>query len=129
MRWHLAALVALLSCGVIGSGGDSRPKAKPAPVPKCVHDEHSTIELVTQLEACEAAAKQAPPPAVVVTKLVQAGPKQCAGSPPSIAPVDTSECAPGMVCLDAKAQRALARNLAEYESWTRRVMACEGEAK
>lgn len=114
-----------LACGHLLGRGDpvvaapTVPDAGPcAPCP-------STVALTQDLSACEARAEvleTSPPERRVV---VQGAAKRCGGEGPVIAPVATTECASGMTCLDASAQRALVKNLAAYEAWVRKVQECE----
>ena len=100
----------------------------------------STVMLTQDLEACEAQLEEmnstmgakpsgnygAEDKVRVKVKVVHDGdPKKCAGAPPPIEAVASTECQEGMVCLDDKAQRALAKNLAAYEAWVAKVTACE----
>ena len=98
----------------------------------------TVVQLLDDLAACETRGAGQPcasvgeaekPDEVVVTKTVSVPgpPKRCGGERPKIMPVPQSECQSGMVCLDDKGQRALAINLAAYEAWVNKVIACEGE--
>ena len=84
-----------------------------------------TVAPAQEAELDGGAAPPAPAPrARPRTRVVKVW-RSCAPPAPEIEPVSTSECMPGLVCLDAPAQAALARNLASYEAWVRRVIDCE----
>jgi hypothetical protein len=136
VRYQLLAIaiaaVTLAQCASASRpviAADQRPDATDAGVD---HD----AALAAELDTCRAelaagagagsavVAKVAPR---VEVKVVHNGtPKKCAVEPPAIAPVATAECEPGMTCLDDKAQRQLAKNMAAYEHWVAKVQACEG---
>jgi hypothetical protein len=61
------------------------------------------------------------------TRVVEGKPKRCGGSGPVVLPVPSTQCLPKMVCLDERAQAALAANLLSYEKWVRDVQACENK--
>lgn len=129
----LVTVLGMLACGA-ALHGDRRSSAAPEAAittTQCRRDEHVTIELVKQVEECESRLKasetaQTQETAQVRSKVVPGPPKRCAVAGPEIVPVPTSQCATGLVCLDDKGQRALARNLAAYEAWVRQMLDCEG---
>jgi hypothetical protein len=55
----------------------------------------------------------------------QAPARRCAGEGPVLEPVATVSCAAGMSCLDERNEARLATNLLAWQSWLRRVQACE----
>ncbi len=133
-RWFWVALWALtlVACGLLSSqprsARPSRPAAQAA-APECPREE-DVAALTTELERCRADSRAEPSPRTKVlrrTRLVQTpgAPRRCGGDGPTIMHVPTRECAKGMLCLDAKAQRLLTLNLAAYEAWIRKVQACE----
>jgi hypothetical protein len=134
MRLKAVAVAVLMAASSF-----SCPRSAPTPAAERVERDNAQARLAGELDACEArlgegnvapaqdGSPDAGAPTVEVktrTKVVRVA-RVCADDPPSIAPVDSTECQPGLICLDGKAQAALARNLATYEAWVRRVIDCE----
>ena len=129
-RWYWPALWAatLVACGLLGSqprGSRQSSPAMPVPAVECPREE-VVAELTRELDECRAKAKAAAPPGTRVLRRTRVAhaegpPRRCGGDGPKIVHVPTRECVKGMVCLDAKAQRALTLNLAAYEGWVRKV--------
>ncbi len=133
-RWFWPALLvlALVACGLLGSqprsGRQSTP-AVPAGSKECSH-ETVVVELTRELDRCREEARTSAGTRTAAhkrTRVVRAPgpPRRCGGEGPKIVHVPTRECMKGMVCLDEKAQRALALNIAAYEAWVRKVQSCE----
>lgn len=51
--------------------------------------------------------------------------KRCATEGPELLPVITTECQPGVICLDEKAQAAEAANVLAVRTWIEEVKKCE----
>jgi len=122
----------LMACGRLlarpeaPSEATARPPCKPCP--PC---DSETAEVMVERDRCQAELAEDPKVeirrrTVEVPVQVEGPPKACGGKAPVIERVDPVDCQPGMVCLDTKAQLALATNLARYEAWIERVRACEG---
>ena len=139
------AVFVMLSCGTLFS---SKGDFHASPPPKATADAASTcpqqqtvIDLIADLEACEAKLKTCAPPVAstvregadptgeeprhhVVVRYVN---KNCADSGPIIEPVPSAKCLAGQLCLDDEGQRVLAKNIAAYEAWVQRVKDCESK--
>lgn len=133
-RWFWLGMWAatLVACGLLSSQPGSSRQSSPAvtaSTPECPREE-DVAALTRELDQCRAETRAAGSPVAKVvrrTRLVQTPgpPRRCGGDGPTIVHVPTRECLKGTVCLDEKAQRALALNLAAYEAWVRKVQACE----
>lgn len=127
----LVAVAAIVSCSTLSAPSDT-PSATVEAQPVHVCPRIETVRYLTaQIEACEARACETAPAAVSTdiprprVRVVQGAPRRCADEGPEVVPVRVVECVPGMLCLDAAAQLATARNLAAREAWERSVRECE----
>lgn len=125
----IAAVVVIvavaIACGQLLRGTPSPRVAPDAGVAACECPIVNT-DLMRDLAACREKLTEVPVAAEASTK-IQVKTVRCDVDAPEIAPVVATKCAAGQSCLDASAQRALAKNLAAYEGYVRRVQACEGK--
>ena len=135
--WLVAVVttpVGLMACGRLLSSKPAKQAAKPVGCPPCRSRscDAITAEAIVERDACQAKLETKEPAKVHVQRRtvevpveVEGPPRKCGGEAPKIVGVPSAECAPGMLCLDTKGQLALAANLALYEKWVARVVACE----
>jgi hypothetical protein len=134
MRLSAAALgVLAITCTVAGRDTPQAPVQATPPTDECVCECERNDDAVAACKADLAemaeSLHEARSNVRTRTRVVEASgpPRKCGGDAPKITDVPTAACAPGMVCLDARSQRALAVNLAAYEAYVRKVRACESE--
>jgi hypothetical protein len=135
----------MLSCGTLfSSKGDfhatpEAPKAATASAATCPQQQ-TVIDLIADLEKCEAQVKACAPSTTTIREegatgeeaprphvVVRYETKACADAGPVIEPVPSTKCLNGQLCLDDEGQRILAKNIAAYEAWVKRVKECEQE--
>ena len=135
------AVIAIVACSQLA--GDKTPEmrakercacAAPAVVERVTRERDTCVAALADHaeQDADAAASDAPKPrgrtrVVKETVQVPAPPRRCAGDAPKILAVESVKCEGGRLCLDEKAQIALAANLAAYEKWVRDVQECERE--
>lgn len=128
------AVVTLVACSQL-AGKTEHPRSTPC---RCPQPMAAIAQLADERDDCrvalehhieedaEAAVRETKRPRQrIVVK--EGAPKRCAGNAPDLLPVASVKCDDGRLCLDEKAQVALAANLAAYEKWVRDVRECERE--
>lgn len=140
------AVFVMLSCGTLfSSKGDfhATPEAPKAATPSAATtsvatcpQQQTVIDMIADLEKCEAQVKAYTPPTTTSAPdedthrphvVVRYETKACADAGPVIEPVPSTKCLNGQLCLDDEGQRILAKNIAAYEAWVKRVKECEQE--
>ena len=132
------AVVALLalSCANFLHRGDGAKPARPAraaaaPEARCPSCDGEIAEVMVERDQCQAellvVKKERPRvEAKVVEKEVPGPARHCAVDLPSLVPVEGHTCQPDTLCLDTKAQAAVAANELAWREWMSRVRQCEG---
>ena len=135
------AVFVMLSCGTLfSSKGDfhatpEAPKAATPSVATCPQQQ-TVIDLIADLEKCEAQVKACTPPTTTSAPdedtprphvVVRYETKACADAGPVIEPVPSTKCLNGQLCLDDEGQRILAKNMAAYAAWVQHVKDCESK--
>jgi len=131
-----SALLAIACCTRWGEQPEAErppPKAKTEAVVAPASDTKALTEANADLDKCEEELDEAGKKTKVrtriktveVEKLVPGPPLQCAIDGPVLEPVVTTTCQANTLCLDERAQAALAGNELAWRQWSRRVIQCE----